>query len=145
MKERIHILSNFTVEQINIMTFEDTTLLLKQFNKLKEGVVQIWQLFKLFDTDASDERTLEIMNNHASGRVIKSIEELKKLSASMFSVDKPLVTETATTDMERYKILAENYLEYKKYKTSLEFKEILAESRLQELSVEQDNTACKMQ
>lgn len=148
MKEAIHTLSNFTVDQIKSFTHEQASSCLEQFNKLNKLIAKIWQTFKLLDTDTRDERTLVLINNHASGSIIKSMAEFKAQVRSIISVQ-PLEEEKGPSQLMVFQTMAINYLEYNKYKTQLRINQSLVEDRVQALHSEQTaaepTSECKIQ
>jgi hypothetical protein len=148
LKEAINKLSNLTDDQIRTFTLEQASSCLELFNKMDKAVAAIWQVFKLLDTDTRDVRTLEIINNHASGGVIKSMKAFKAEMSSLFPVN-PLEEEKGSSQLINFQTNANIYLEYNKCKTQLKNNQSLVEGRIQALHAEQTAAEpishCRMQ
>lgn len=146
MKEQMQFLLNLTEEQIKKFTLEETNDHLEKFQALNKLVTSIWSLFELFEPGASKQRTLELINNHASGIVIEQMKKLQALSSQLqfFSSEKSLVKEDALSNFENYQTMARNYLAYTEYKTQLDDKQTLIETRRQSLLPEENPERCTM-
>ncbi|KTC95925.1 hypothetical protein [Legionella feeleii] len=146
MKEQMQFLVNLTEDQIKKFTLEETNDHLGKFQALNKLVTSIWSLFELFEPGASKQRTLELINNHASGIVIEQMKKLQALSSQLqfFSSEKSLVKEDALSNFENYQTMARNYLAYTEYKTQLDDKQTLIETRRQSLLPEENPERCTM-
>lgn len=153
MKEQMQVLANLTEEQIKKFTLEEANNHLEKFKELNKLVTSIWSLFELFEPGATKQRTLDLINNHASGIVIEQMKRLQALSShlqffsskeSKGSSEKSLVKEDALSNFENYQTMARNYLAYTEYKTQLEEKQTFIETRRQSLLPEENSERCTM-
>lgn len=129
MKTCIEKLSSLTAEEIGNLTAEESRVCLQYFNNLAELSMEIWECFKSFDTDKRDERTLEIIKNHASGIVLQTMKQTVERCAVFFT--RP--SEINMAPLEYYKARAENYLTYQKHKPRLDLHELLVTEQLEKL------------
>ncbi|MFW2569545.1 hypothetical protein [Legionella sp. 29fVS95] len=146
MKEQMQVLANLTEEQIKKFTLEEANNHLEKFKELNNLVTSIWSLFELFEPGATKQRTLDLINNHASGIVIEQMKRFQALSSSLhfFSSEESLVKEDALSNFENYQTMARNYLAYTEYKTQLEEKQTFIETRRQSLLPEENSERCTM-
>lgn len=146
MKEQMQFLVNLTEEQIKKFTLEEANNHLEKFQALNKLITSIWSLFELFEPGATKQRTLELINNHASGIVIEQMKKLQALSSQLqfFSSEKSLVKEDALSNFENYQTMARNYLAYTEYKTQLDDKQTLIETHRQSLLPEENPERCTM-
>ena len=146
MKEQMQFLANLTEEQIKKFTLEEANNHLEKFKELNKLVTSIWSLFELVEPGATKQRTLDLINNHASGIVIEQMKRLQAFSSQLqfFSSEKSLVKEDALSNLENYQTKASNYLAYTEYKTRLEEKQTFIETHRQSLLPEENSERCTM-
>jgi hypothetical protein len=136
-------LLNLNSEQISCFNHEKATKTLEMFNEFSKKMNTIWNLFKMLDSDKSDHRTFELLNNHANGSVIKKMAEFKASCRALFSVPES----DEDQNLKVFQKMAESYLEYIKHKTQLDNNQSLVENRAQELDHEENtvvyNNGCK--
>lgn len=148
-KEGIKQLSTLTAQEINDFNLEEATACLESFNHLNEVTTKTWDLFKLSDIQATDQRALEIMTNMATSDAdIEAIKKLKTLSQkiSFFNEKNPLVDESKLPMHYKLKALARVYLDYREHKTQLENNQELVTNRVLELLHENaQSSICNMQ
>lgn len=151
MKELIHKLKDLDPSKTQELSLEEATELLEKFNQLKEMTTIIWELFKSFDTDKSDKRTMELFNNHASGLVIN---DMKKFQTSYDSFNpsflnnkpKPPMDKNLFSNLENFREMADNYLEYHQYESQImKNEQLVADRVLTQLTDSVQNSTCQMQ
>lgn len=136
MKELLVKLAGLRAENISAFSTSDAKAHLDLFKTLNQAALNCWELFKLFDSDLRDTRTLEILNNHADGSAFKRVQILKCMTSPLYT-NASLVHEGEINSMKIYQDMASFYLEYRNQKETLDKNEALIVGRIEELKIGQ--------
>lgn len=140
MKEAIESFIGLTEEKINQLDLEKLYLLRASLELIDEEAEHVWDVFTGLDTDRSEERILEIIKNHASGKILGQMNDLRKLTQFFLSGSPVVINEAPSEDLNEDKNLRDlqqlgrGYLMYRESSVKLDEIKSLVDDRIKELS-----------
>ena len=147
MKLVIQQFTQITQDHIQNMSSETLLLWTKQYENINKTAKHAWNTIKKLDSNSSDERTLQLMHNYASGAAVEQYQAFLSSFAALapsfatLGLPSPNVADAqtqATTQMyQGNEKMAKFYLDdYLPYKEKMDQNALLIQNQLHQLEAE---------